>query len=274
MKLTELPEPVNAMYYGDGGTGKTTSLAMMAKLGPVKLINAEGGVKARALKRMGVPIDNIDVWPEPGTVITYDGLEQLHEQMLSDLQDDPESWAGVAWDSVTEIHQALLLEVRHDAIARAERNGKELDPFHNDISYYGTMTEKMRMLIRRFRDLPCHFGISALERRDQDDDGAVKYGPAATPALANDLFGYVDVVIHTTVGTIEGVEEFRGHTRPYAKYRAKDRLSVLPRVFIDPTFDRLVAYADDELVPKEDPVMVAAQERRQAAKEKEEAKGE
>lgn len=273
MRLSEENEPVNAMYYGDGGTGKTTALAAMANLGPIVYVNAEAGLKARPLKQLGIDIGNIEVWPDPGETLTFDGLEKLHQRILSDLKSDPEAWVGVVWDSVTEIHQAVLLEVREDAVAKGERQGKSIDPFFNDLSYYGTMTEKMRLMVRRFRDLPCHFGVSALERRDQDDDGTVKYGPAATPALANDLFGYVDVVLHTQTDVVAGVEEFQGITRPHGKYRAKDRLRALPRMFIDPRFDRLVAYANGDLVAADDPIMTEAQDRRRALREEEEEKG-
>lgn len=270
MKLEVGNEPINIMYYGDGGTGKTTNLAAMANSGRVLVINAEGGLKARPLQLMGINIENIEVKPEVGGVVNYDLLEKCHRQILSDLKDDPDSWAGVVWDSVTEIHQAMLLEVREDEIVKAERRGKEVDPFFNDLSYYGTMTEKMRTLIRRYRDLPCHFGISALERRDQDDDGKVKYGPAATPALANDLFGYVDIVVRTQVAEVAGDEEYQGIPRPHGKYRGKDRLKALPRTMIDPTFDRVAAYVNGHLTADTDDVMIEAKERRTRARNEEE----
>lgn len=263
-KLADMQDHVNIIYYGDGGTGKTTDLAHMANLpgdAPLLYINAEGGIKARPLRQLGIPIDRIEVWPDPGEEITFESLEALHIKILGDLTKDPGSWVGVTWDSVTELTAAVLRETVEEAISKAESKGKQRDRFFTDISDYGQMTDKMRLLARRFRDLPCHFGISALERRDQDDDGQVRYGPDTTPKLANDLFGYVDIVCHTTTQIVAGEQEWIGEFTPVGKYRAKDRLGGMPAKLMKPTFDRILAYTNGEMTKDTDPVVEAARER-------------
>lgn len=256
--LTDTIDPQNVLYYGDGGTGKTSHMAAMAKLGPVLFVNAEGGLKRRPLQKLGVPVENIQVWPSPGQAITYDGLAELHARLLSDLEKDPTSWAGVCWDSISEIHKMLLESVSRKAFRRAERDGKdraEFGEFFIAVEDYGIMTEQVRRLFRRFRDLPCHFAVSALQRRDKDDDGKVKYGPAVTPALANDIYGWMDLVIYTDVRDIHGHEDYRGQFHPVGKYRAKDRYGVFPAHMPTPSFDRIVDYVEGELDTDTDPVV-------------------
>lgn len=270
-KLLDIPEPVNALYYGDGGTGKTTHLMRMARLGRIMVINAEGGLKASALARQDIPLENIEVYPDPGSDLDFNGVESIFKTMRGDLAKNPDSWAGVVWDSATEIVKVMLDHIRDYKVEKAENEGKERDPFFIGLEDYGVMTEQMRLLVRRFRDLPCHFGVSALERRDQDNDGTVKYGPAITPALATDLFGYVDVVAHTQVARVGGVEEFQAQFRPEGKWRAKDRFGALPRLMVDPTFDRVVDYVSGKIEsPAQDEIMIAAKERRRKDREDQE----
>lgn len=263
--LTDAREPINVLYYGDGGTGKTTALASMANLGPTLIINAESGVKARPLARQGVDISNIEVFPAPGEEISFDSLEAEWLRIREALNKDPDAYAGVVWDSITEIYKALLDKVVAGAVVKADRAGRERDRFFIDRADYGVMTEQVRSLVRKYRDLPCHFGVSALARREQDDDGSVTYQPAITPALQNDLVGWVDTVCVTSVALVGQEEEYRGLFRPHNKYRGKDRLGALPKWLVDPSFDRIHQYVEGELEAGTDEVMAAARERATAA---------
>src|SRR5688500_3167230 len=127
--LTESREPINILYYGEGGTGKTTNIADMARQGKILLVNAESGVKASALKRRGIPVENIEVFPdaESGEELTFDGLEAEWLRIREALHKDPDAYVGVGWDSITEIHKALLDNVILAAVAKAERMGRDRD---------------------------------------------------------------------------------------------------------------------------------------------------
>lgn len=272
--LSDTREPINILFYGDGGTGKTTDLAAMANLGKILIVNAESGVKASALRRNGIDVSNIEVFPGPGEEITFDALEGEWKRVREELNEDPEAYVGVAWDSVTEIYKALLDNEVAKAIKRAERKGVEREPFFIAREDYGVMTEQVRSLVRKYRDLPCHFGVSALARREQDDDGSVTYQPAVTPALQNDLVGWMDIVCVTSVALVDGEDEFRGLFRPHSKFRGKDRLKIMPKWLVNPTFDRVAAYVEEELDSDSDPVMEAARERAARAKESDSAQPE
>lgn len=266
--LADTREPINILYYGDGGTGKTTDLASMANLGRILVVNAEAGLKSRPLKNRGVDTAQIEVFPGPGEELTYDGLEQEFFRLREELNDDPDAYVGVVWDSVTEIYQVLLGHIVQKAIEKADRMGKDRDPNLIALDDYGVMTQQMRSLVRRYRDLPCHFGMSALAKREQDDDSTVTYLPQITAKLQTDLIGWVDIVCVTSVADVDGEEEYRGLFKPHGKFRGKDRLGVLPKWLVDPTFERIDSYVSGELDTESDPVMQAARERREAAESK------
>lgn len=272
-KLTEMAGPVNALYTGDGGTGKTTALAAMANLGRVVAVNAEQGIEASALRKRGVDVSNIEVFPGPGEELSDEGLTQLWVKLREELHEDPEALAGVFWDPVSEIQQVFVEDLARESVDRAHRANRERSVHVKDQDNWTMCNSQMRSLIRKFRDLPCHFGMSAPLRRMQDDDSVVTYQPSVSPGLQNDLFGWCNVVCVTSVVLVEDeagkeVEEFRGLFRPHGKWRGKDRLSVLPKWLVDPTFDRIVAYKDGDLEVESDPVMVQARERAQAGGDK------
>lgn len=264
----EESEFVNILYCGPHGTGKTTDLATMANLGPVVFINAEAGLKAKPLRRLGVKLENIRVWPnrKAGETLSFGGIEELFWRMRGELVDNPAAYAGVVWDSVSEIHKLLLEDVVKGAAEKADRAGRERDRFFVDIADYGTMTEQVRFLLRRFRDLPCHFGATALLRRDIDKKGGggVVYRPAVTPALITDLGGFMDAVCYTSVADVGETGEYRGQFRPDDMREAKDRYGVFAdcKKLIDPTFERVAAYVHGQLEVATDPVMIAARKRR------------
>lgn len=251
-------EYLNVLMFGREGSGKTTAACSLANLGygKVLVVNAEGGLKKNTLKRQGIDIDRIMIWPPQGQKITHAGLDGVYRQLAADLANDPQSWSGVVLDSATELVQALVDHVSGDRIEKATRKGVNIDgvdQFFTDRSDYGTMAKMFRDLLRKFRDLPAHFIVTALERRDVDDDtGKVQYGPAVSPSLQADLLGFVDVVMACSAADED--KPYRALTRNSGKYRGKDRLGVLPKVLVNPTVERILAYETGELTEETDPL--------------------
>jgi len=258
---------------GDGGTGKTTNLAALAKLGKVLIVNAEQGVKGSALNRWSrekfsadFPVENIEVYPDPDDedeVISHAGLEALWMRLRDDLIKDPTSWLGVGWDSVTEIQKKLADIEKAEAVLKANRRGQERDPLTMDQDNWRRVNDMTRQLVRKYRDLPCHFGMTALLRREQDDDGRVAYQPAVTPGLQNDLIGWMDVAIVTSMRyvQVDDVDEYLGLTKPQGKFKGKDRYKALPKWLVDPQYDRVIDYVEGVLTADTDDVMAEARER-------------
>lgn len=260
MTLDQTEDKINALYYGTEGTGKTTAVAAMANLpgpGKVLIINSEGGLKKLALEKRGIDTSAIAVWPKPGNRITKAGLDALYEQIRSDLDKNPDSWKGVAFDSMTEIATILRENATEKRQTALKIKGATYDPDFIDRSDYGIQTDHGNRIVRLFRDLPCHFAMTALDRVDETTG---EHGPAVNPAFASSILGYVDFVLYcratqATAETPIGEDtpaEFRAATRQGKTYRAKDRFDILPRVLASPTFDRVAAYVAGDLTEEED----------------------
>jgi len=262
VELEEVVDYLNVLYYGREGSGKTTNGALLANAFPdlpkgkgrILVINAEGGLKKKALVKRGVDTSRIVVWPDPkkGERITHAGLDRIHRRVKADLMKDEDSWTGILFDSATDIHTSLLDNAQAKRVQAIMNRGQDVDPDFVDIADYGTMTKAFRDVLRKFRDLPCHFVITALERRDVDKDtGKPQYGPAVTPGLQADLLGYVDFVLMCKAEDEDG--PFRALTRANSRFRAKDRFDVLPRIMVDPFMSRIIQYVVGELEPDDDP---------------------
>lgn len=271
-RLVDVREPVNALFYGEGKTGKTTALAAMANLGRVLLVNAESGILRRPLEELGIAVENIEVYPNPGEPITHEGLEKQWFRVREDLHKDPDSWAGFGIDSVTELQTALRDETVRDDIDRVERLGRSRSRWIASQDDWQQTNSKLRDLIRGLRDLPCHFGMTALDRRETDNDGRVVYRPSVTPSMQNDLNLWVSVICWTSMSVVGGEEEYLGLFRPDGKYRGGDRTKSLPKYLPNPQFDRIVAYADRDLTVDSDPLIAEAKRRRADAVAEEEEK--
>lgn len=250
-RLDEQTEKVNVLYYGEGGSGKTTALAGLARMGHVIHIDSESGVKAGPLKKNDVPIGNI----EPFKDISFDAMLQFLTDIKGELEDNEDDPVGIMWDSITETQKMLLEDIARNEVIKANRAGQEKDPYNIEKGWWGKNTEQMRRLLRRFRDLPCHCGIAALERRDVDQqDGEVKYGPAVSPAFATDLFGYMDVVCVTRMQLVQDRKFYIGITLPFGKWKAKDRFGILPRTLHKPSLDRIVGYVNGDITEEDDEI--------------------
>lgn len=254
MMLSDETEFARVCIYGRFGTGKTTDLAHGAHLGKVVHVDAEHRLKAGPLRRMGVPVENI----EPMRDITFDALSKMIWDVKGRIHDG-DNIAVLGFDGFDEMIKIMVKAVLDrnvgKTIARAEKRGEvaDVNPRQIDIDYWGEVTQEIRELLRHSRDLNCHLMFTSHERRDTDeDDGSVKYGPASTPAIQSDLMAYVDIIGHAYMDGDKFVARFASGT----KYEAKDTFGVLPAVMVNPTMDRIVAYVREELTPETDPQQV------------------
>lgn len=263
VSIDDVVDFTNTLLYGREGSAKTTNAARLANAasalpkgkGKVLVINAEGGLKLGPLKKRGVDTSRLVVWPDPKKHqrVTHRSLDEIHRRVKADLVADPESWFGVIFDSASEIHIAILDFVQAKRVQGIKDKGADVDEDFVDIADYGTMSKAFRDILRKFRDLPCHFVVTALERRDIDKDtGKPQYGPAVTPGLQTDLLGYVDFVLMCKPEDEDG--PFRALTRANSRYRAKDRFDVLPQVMAEPFLDRIIGYVDGSLTEESDPL--------------------
>lgn len=262
--LMESEPHIKVVYYGNPGSGKTTAMASLAKLGKVAAIDFEGtGWISMSLRKRGIPVENVHLF-QPRT---YKELEQVYWEIKGMIEDDI-GLVGVCVDHLTELESILVREASTERIDKARRkllgNGSKealaviegLDEFVTELQDYGKWTNQARKLIRMFRDLPIHVAFGAHVR----GDGA-KLVPALTEKFRNDLLGSMNMVIATYVDEINGKPEYLGATREVKRYVGKDRFDVTRPLMVHPHMDRLTQLVYGELDLDSDPVTLAFKQR-------------
>lgn len=290
--LDEAGEFTNALLFGQSGSGKTTAAAFAANLpgdGITVFINAESGLKKAALRRLGVDTSKIMIWPdrEKGETFTFDSLERLLFRLAHALRVRPGSIKVVSFDSLTEGSVSLMEEIttrafdKDNNLSDAQKQRRiAMDKkmresrFETQLQDFGMMTSQGRTLVRGFRDLPCHFVATALERDDAvSDDGLVKQiGPELTPKLSTSVRSYVDVVFRLSAETLKTgptTQEtlITAETQTSLRLQTKDRLGVFPVQMMSPTFDRIHRYTQEDLTEDTDPEIARHREIRDRAEQ-------
>lgn len=249
---------VRALWYGDPGMGKTTDMMTLANHGIVVGFDPEKRLKKSALKRRGIKVENVDLQTGPHNYATCrDYIANVAKRI-----EDGEPIVAFAWDSITETQKLFLMAAVDSGVKTAEAKGMERNEWRTFQEDYGDVAEQIRRLIRQVRDLPVHFGMTGLAKRDQDEEGAVRVACSVTPALLKDVQAAMDFIVYKKMEEVVGAEEFFGICRPTGKFDAKDAFGVLPRRLVDPTFERILAYVNEEITPKTDAVQKAAAARR------------
>lgn len=264
--LDNVQQYYRTLYFGDPGLGKSTAIAAAAKLGRVVYIDADEGLKGKALRRHGIPIENI----EPHYDLGYEALEALHRELVMRLADGEKIFA-LAWDTTTKTEEAFLSAILPGSVEKTRKTGKTRETTDIYLEDRGQVATMMKELLRKFHGLSCHLILGAHQRRDKDDDGAVMIRPGMMPSVISAFAGWMDSVIHMRTTefaddpALEEGLEFTGLTRPRGKFQAKDRFGILPPIMVNPSFDRVLGYYDDELDRITDPLQIAARTRREAA---------
>lgn len=258
--LSDTDETAKVLYYGHHGSGKTSNMAALAKLGKIWYIDAESGLKQRPLRALGIPTENIEV-KRPRR---YDEYEEVYWDLKEVLEKDKEPVIGLSLDSYTEFQAQMVGEARHRRVTKNIAKGKKdenIDPFFTDRDDYAKWTTQARDLTRMFRDLPIHVSMGALQRRDVST-GPLLLTPDLSEKFRNDLMGYVDMVCSTVIAESkyaldpEGIE-YLGIFRNVKQFVGKDRFKCTPVVLSNPSMDRIVALLNDELDLKKDPAQKA-----------------
>lgn len=281
MSLADEKEPTRVLWYGEPGSAKTTDMADAAKHGTLHVIDADGGLKARALRDFDIPADNI----EPYRDIRFNSLWEYIWELKESLDDDPDSVYCLGVDTWTEISErflgAIVDKEQGKKIAKLEREGQDtedVDPFFRDRSYYGTLAEQIRRLLREMKAMNVHLAFTAHVRRDEDENTKkVIYGPAVSPAVQGHLVGAVDLVAYCTVDGAwpdgyevageKGADVMIAHMRRIGDHLSpKDRFHATPRVLVNPTFSRIQGYVEGTLTADNDEQQAAYREIWQARK--------
>lgn len=247
-KLEDRDEHLNALFWGEPGSGKTSHGASMAHLGKILVFDFEAGVKRTSLVKLGIPVENVSI----ARVRSYEDTDLVIKQLGAKLEEEPGAFVGVLVDSVSEMAKRFTENLTRARHAKRTRSGMVDDEFEIQLEEHGRATEQLRRVARNLRDLPCHTVFTALEKRDKDGDGMVQYRPSLGPKFSDDLRSFVNVMIHTEIHKDPDGKLLRvGFTQAHGKYKSKDNLGILPEYMLDPTFLRLTQLANGELTTED-----------------------
>jgi len=165
---------------------------------------------------------------EPPDVVDLKNFDQL-EGIFWYLAKGDHPYKSCGIDSLSELQMINLEGITKKLMGKISGSGARRESL-DDIwqEDYGTSTQQLRRVVRRFRDLPMHVFFSCHDATTQNKDKVESTHPALTPKLRASVMGYMDVIGYLYVDS-EAAEENEDETprrllcRPFGKWIAKDR---------------------------------------------------
>jgi len=219
----ELIKYLNLLIYGEPGAGKT-KLASTAQdssdTSPILFLDVEGGT-VTLRKRKDIDVVKVRSMAQ---------VEQIHNELFK----DPGYYKSVVLDSLTELQKLDMRTVMQ------EQYDKKPDTTDIDVPSqreWGKSGERMRKIIRAYRDLPMHTICTCLLGSEHDEANNVyNYFPSLPGKLRGEVPGYFDVV-----GLLKAVADSSGNitrnlqTAKTTRVVAKDRTDSLDALIENPT---------------------------------------
>lgn len=255
-KVGDLNRTFNLLLYSEPGVGKTyfaASAEDIPELGKVLIANIEGGLLTIADRPdvLTVDIGRNDDGTANGR--TAQDLEDLFWAIMRKDQ-GYEEVKTVVIDSGTELQNSDLSDIVAAAVNNKNTKRSDLDETYQ--ADYGTNTNRLRRVLRLFRDAPINVIITALVRqvytkplvKDQPPK-LVEVRPAFTEKLGDSVMGFCDFVWYMWVDEKTGERKLL--TSRMGVVRAKTRnekvQAALGQVVDNPTLPGLHSSMMDAL---------------------------
>jgi phage nucleotide-binding protein len=224
--VDEMAPWFNMLIYGEPGVGKTWlagSAAAVEEMSPVLFIDIEGGTLT-----LRNPFPQVEV----ARVKSYEEMAEVY----GELRKGDHKYKTVVLDSLTEIQKFSMYRIMQ-ALAESD---PDRDPDVPGMREWGKNIEQIRRTVRLFRDLPMNVIFTALANFDKDaKTGLIKTKPSLSGKLANEVAGFVDIVMYYYIKNIDGENQRLLLTAATDTVVAKDRTGRLPEVFEQPTMQTL-----------------------------------
>lgn len=208
------------LIYGPSGVGKT-SLFYDAK--DTLILDVEHGTSVLGKEAYHLQRD----YESEVTVLQLKSWEDLQGVFVA-LKNGELSFTNIVLDSITDIR-----DLCKDHVLETQRRNRvsEETPSQQD---WQVITERMRKMVRNFRNLSSNVIYVAREYDSKDEEtGAERVKPAVGGKFENDFPGLMNIVAYYNVNS-DGDRilcfDLRG------KYYAKDRTNQFPKTLKNPTW--------------------------------------
>jgi hypothetical protein len=235
---------VNTMIYGLPGSGKTHlagTAAASIHLAPALYINAEAGastlIKLQTNRNLMIIPD-----PEKQGAITWPQFEDVYDELdrqCYNSQDKPD-FRTVVIDTGTELQKINMDWVMGKTLTAHPDRDPDVPGLHD----WGASTNRMRKMLRQFRDLPMNFIFLCHETTERDNKGVMWKRPDLPGKLSNQVAGLFDQVMYLYTKEGESGDETKPTeirrmllTGALEGYVTKDRSGKLPLVVQGPNMN-------------------------------------
>lgn len=227
---SEIVEWINALIYADPGVGKTWFGGTAdddERTSPLLVLDIEGGVTTLR-HRSRVEVISIRSAKE---------LETVHGKLYHSIKNNRIKYGTILIDSLPELADLDMRLIMRQAY---QKNPETTDIDVPSPREWGKQRNHMRLIVRAFRDLPCHCIYTAQAGSHQDEGQPTKYYPAFAGKLRQEIPGFMDIVGYLTART-NATGEITRSLQVVGTNRviAKDRTSALGKVIENPTVPKI-----------------------------------
>ena len=216
------------MPYGEPGVGKTelAGTALDHKdLRPVLYLDIDGGVKTLR-KRTDLDVRQVRSMDEARKI-----YNECYAAVDWEAKDPKLPYTTVVFDTLTELAKLDMREIAR-AAHNTNPNQSEYVPSPREYLISG---ERVREIVRKFRDLPCNVIFCCHSGEGKDNSNANIFFPQFTGKLRTEIAGFIDIVGYMTAAQKDGAFYNQMQTMKTKQVSAKDRSKVLPKVIEMPT---------------------------------------
>lgn len=243
---------LNGIIFGEPGAGKTFLFGTVeedpANWLPALVLDIDGGTDTIRNRH------KIEVSPP---IRSLASLTKIYNEIAA----EPGYYKSICIDNGSELQKIDMNEVMKEAKATAN-NPEKVDIYVPSQREWGKSAERMRIVIRGFRDLPCHT-IMILHSDDREDKttGINRIWPQLPGQLRTGASGFFSIAGYMSVYEENGVPHRQIQFAKTRRVAAKDRFQVLPDVMKpDPTLPQIWKMIQDsgaKLVPQNEDALSA-----------------
>lgn len=210
---------MNALIYGEPGAGKTHLFGTCEddpeNFLPALLIDIDGGTDT-VRHRHG-----IDVSPP---IRDMEALKALYKEVAA----EPDYYKAIGLDNISELQKIDMNDVMLEA-KRTANNPDNVDIYVPSQREWGKSGERMRIIVRAFRDLPCHtIALAHIEEREDKLTKIPRLWPSMPGKLRHELAGFFSVVGYLSTYDENGEVYRQIQFAKTKRVQAKDRFQALP----------------------------------------------